>query len=387
MKLDINPTLALKHYPKDLLEPIQIFREIALEIDKAPEAIAKYIQHKSIQSLCFDRDSTCLSRTKLLEALSYGDSGVLLGCPGPSLSGLMLRELGSNEQKAYFFNFVETNYCATFLAVTEPDKGSDAGQMQTQIKKLDEDNYEIYGQKWLVGHGADAPIGVLVARTSSGPLGITAVLLTPEVMDSAGETLHREHLDVIGLHGARLSRFVFNGLKIHRKNILGYHLNPIKRGMMAVMKTFNRMRPGVASFALGHSQAVVDYARTNLVLTSEQKNHLDSLNAEIMATRLLLYKAAKRVDQNAVESAYASVAKAKSTLIAEKATHAVIDLFGVNYLLHPLLMKWQRDTYGFEYMEGTSHIQLKHVYQGFINHKFDHENDQTIKSVKVGKAV
>lgn len=387
MKLDINPTVALKHYPKHLLETMQTFREIALEIDKTPEAIDKFIQHEGIRSLCIDRDSTCLSRTKLLEALSYGDPGVLLACPGPSLSGLMLRELGSFEQKEYFFNLIETKHCATFLAVTEPNKGSDAGQMQTQIKKLDEDNYEIYGQKWLVGHGADAPIGVLVARTSSGPLGITAVLLTPEVMDSARDTLHREHLDVIGLHGARLSRFVFNGLKIQRQHILGYHLSPIKRGMMAVMKTFNRMRPGVAAFALGHSQAVVDYARTNLVLTSEQKNYLDTIDAEIMAARLLLYKAALRVDQNAVESAYASVAKVKSTLIAEKATHAVIDLFGANYLLHPLLMKWQRDTYGYEYMEGTSHIQLKHVYHGFINHKFDHELDQIVKSDRVVDAV
>ena len=381
MKQKVNPILASKHYPKHLFDTQQHFRQIALEIDKTPAAIAKHVNHVNIDALCFDRNSTCLSRTKLLEALSYGDAGVLLACPGPSLAGLMLRELGSEEQKSNFFDFVETTYCPTFLAVTEPNKGSDAGKMQTQLKKIDADHYKIYGQKWLVGHGADASTGVLTARISPGPLGIVAVLLTPEIMDVANDTLYREHLDVVGLHGARLSQLVFNGLKIHRKNILGYHLSPIKRGMMAVMKTFNRMRPGVAAFALGHAQAVFDYALMHLDLTTEKRNCLDSLEAEIVSTRLMLYRAAKRVDEDAIESAYASVAKVKATAIAEKVTSVVINLFGPDYLLHPLLIKWQRDTYGYEYMEGTSDIQLKHVCQGFMNHRFDHGNQLCIKTV------
>lgn len=371
MSLNIDKSLATRNYPEKLLPTIQLFRNIALEIDHSPERISEYLSHDGIRSLCFDRDSTCISRAKLLEALSYGDSGVLLACPGPSLSGLMLRELGSEEQKSYFFDYIERNHSATFLAVTEPNKGSDAGKMETQIMKVDEENFEIYGEKWLVGHGADAPIGVLVARTSNGPLGITAVLLTPEVMTNAGKTLQREHLDVVGLHGARLSRFKFNGLKVKRENILGYHLSPIKRGMMAVMKTFNRMRPGVAAFALGHAQAVSDYAKSNFKLSVSQMRIIDQVDAEIMASRLMLYKAADRIDKNPVESAYASVAKVKATAIAEKATEIVVDIAGVNYLKHQLLMKWQRDVYGYEYMEGTSHIQLKHVYQGYINEKFE----------------
>ena len=84
----------------------------------------------------------------------------------------MLRELGNDTQKQFYFNYVENNKSATFLPVTEPNKGSDTGQIQTRLKKINENIYEIYGQKWLVGHGADAPIGVLIARTSLGrPVG------------------------------------------------------------------------------------------------------------------------------------------------------------------------------------------------------------------------
>lgn len=370
MNIEINDELAAKYFPENLLTTMQYFRNIALEIDRNPEKISEHLSCDGIISLCFDRDSSCLSRTRLLEALSYGDSGVLLACPGPSLSGLMLRELGSNLQKEYFFNYVEENKASTFLAVTEPSKGSDAGQMQTQLRKIDDNHYAVYGEKWLVGHGADAEIGVLVARTSSGPLGITAVLLTPDLLKSNNEALYREHLDLVGLRGARLSRFIFNGLKIHHTNILGHHLSPLKRGMMAVMKTFNRMRPGVAAFAVGHAQASIDYVKSNLSLNTEQAHQIEKLNAEVMATRQMLYQAAKRIDKNSEESAYASIVKVKATEVAEKVAKLVIKLFGTEFILHPLLMKWQRDVYGYEYMEGTSHIQLNHVYRGYVNHKF-----------------
>lgn len=370
MEMGIDYGLATKHYPASLFNTLQYFREIALEVDKNPGSISRHLSFEGINNLCFDRDSDCLSRTKLLEALSYGDAGVLLACPGPSLSGLILRELGNELQKDFFFNYIEKNNATTFLAVTEPGKGSDAGQMRTQLKKVDEHHYEIHGEKWLVGHGADAEIGTLVARTSTGPLGITTILLTPDVLQNVGNTFYKEHLEVVGLRGARLSRFIFNGLTVHSSNILGHHLSPMHRGMMALMKTFNRMRPGVAAFALGHAQAIIDYVKINSTLIKEQIVQVDLLDAEIMVTRLMLYQAALRTENNPDESAYASVAKAKATVIAEKVMKFAINLFGAKYLEHPLLMKWQRDVYGYEYMEGTSHIQLKNVCQGYLNQKF-----------------
>ncbi|NNM59324.1 MAG: hypothetical protein HKM04_05865 [Legionellales bacterium] len=242
--------------------------------------------------------------------------------------------------------------------------------MQTLITKGDDRHYFIHGEKWLVGHGADAPIGVLVARTSTGPLGITAILLTPENLTNNSIDLYRHHLNTSGLKGARLSRLVFNNLRIKEENILGYHLSPIKRGMMAVMKTFNRMRPGVAAFAVGHAQAVLDYTATHLKLSMEQKNQLQKINTEVMSARLMLYQAATMVDKDPIENAYASVAKVKATYIAEKAMEFSMETFGPEYLLHPLLTKWQHDVYGYEYMEGTTHIQLKNIYQGYVNNKF-----------------
>ncbi len=368
MKILINEILAGRYYSTDLLTTSNYFRNIALAVDQSPVILSEHLSHPGIIKLCFDRDSECLVRTKMLEALAYGDAGVLLACPGPSLSGLMLRELGSVEQRNIFFNFVESNKSTTFLAVTEPNKGSDAGNMQTHIKKINGGDYRIYGEKWLVGHGADAALGVLVARNLPGPLGIVAILLTPDVIANADDTLYREHLKVSGLRGARLSRLVFNGLKISEENILGGHLNVMRRGMMAVMKTFNRMRPGVAAFALGHAQAVIDYLKTHLSFNDEQKSRIEQLDVEANIVRLILYKSAAQIDENPLASEFSSLAKAKSTQLAEKVSAAVLELFAKEHLQHPLLLKWNRDVYGYEYMEGTSYIQHQHIARHYINH-------------------
>ena len=65
------------------LGTIAYSRNIALEIERHPEEISKHLSYQGINDLYFYRDSDCLSRTQLLEALSCGDAGVLLACPGP----------------------------------------------------------------------------------------------------------------------------------------------------------------------------------------------------------------------------------------------------------------------------------------------------------------
>ena len=164
-------------------------------------------------------------------------------------------------QKERFFSYLKAQRCSTFLAVTETNKGSDAANMETRLNALNGHEYSISGEKCLIGHGADAPIGVLMARRSRSPLGICAVLLTPEELNKS--EVERRPLKMLGLRGARLAKISLNQLRIPEENVLGLHLSPIKGGMMAMMKTFNRMRPAVAAFAIGHAQAVLDYACLN----------------------------------------------------------------------------------------------------------------------------
>lgn len=359
----LNADRIKKHYGNQWVNAIAYFRSIALLIDQHPEAMHDHLHQPVIRMLAFDRDSTCLARTQCLEALSYGDSGVLLACPGPSLSGLLLRDLGTSEQKEYFFDYVESHIATTFFAVTEPNFGSDPGKMQTMILKSINGDYLLSGKKWLVGHGADAPIGVVLARISPGPLGMVAFLLTEDNLYPESSQLMRSHLDMVGLRGARLSQIVFHKLTLSAEHFLGLHLRPVNRGMMALLKTFNRMRPGVAAFALGTAQAILDYLLDAKLSLQGNQNQFNELQLSIQLTRSLLYQAAAEIDKNPFESAHISLVKIKASQLAESCAAFAYTVMGKHACLeHPLLNKWLRDVYGYEYMEGTTLIQRKNVF-------------------------
>lgn len=375
MENKINQRIVEKRYGADAISNIDFFRSIAFIIEDNPNHIVQYLDHPSIGSLVKDRSSSCIERTQWLEMLAYGDAGVLLASPGPSLSGLIVRELGNPEQQEIFFNHVATHKARTFLAVTEPNYGSDANMMQTALEKdsHDPDLFRLTGEKWLVGNGVCGSIGVVIARTSPGPLGITAVLLPPvKLLEAAnnGKThIARKLLPTVGLMGAQLSRLTFTDCPIEREYMLGRHLSVVHRGMLAVIKTFNRMRPCVGALALGLAQAILDYIQINrLRLNSYETDVFIRLSLSVDVARQLLHSAAIEVDKNPLSSAAVSLAKMQATYVAEMVARQAFIFFGKGaFFEHPWLAKWYRDCFAFEYMEGTTSIHKKNIFQGYSN--------------------
>ncbi len=360
-----------QRYGEKLSSDAIFFRSIALEIDNNPDSIENYFEHPAISPLAHDLAFTCLDRVKFVEALSYGDPGVLIACPGPALAGLMVQQLGNDSQKEDFFGFVSREKARTFLAVTEPNKGSDAGMMQTRLLPgKTKNSFLIEGEKWLVGHGATGLSGVLVARRAEGPLGICAVLLGPEDLKQVDQ-VHREKLKMIGLRGAQISRMRFDQLEISADKILGHHLSPMNRGMMALIKTFNEMRPGVAAFAVGQAQAMLDYAVLYLDINTAGRILLNRLNLELHGVRDLLHHAAWEIIRNPMDGSKSSLAKLRSTHMIEKIANAILQVSDQSVFVdHPLIRKWSRDAFAYEYMEGTSIIQMKNIYQGLVHQKY-----------------
>lgn len=362
--MNMDTTTACQRYGKDLTEAAEFFRSIAWIIDDNPDSIMNYVSHPVITRLTTDTNSTCLQRTKILEALAYGDAGVMLAAPGPSLSGILLHELGTAEQKEIFFDHVRSLKARTFMAVTEPEKGSDPYHLQTQLLE-DNTNKNIFwlaGEKWLIGNGASGIIGTVIVRSSYEPLGISAILLTPE--DLRREGLYRTKLSTAGMNGVQLSYFEFNHFKVLRENILGQHL---KSDLTSLVKSFNRMRPNIGALAIGLAQAVIDYiAMERTRLKFSEKFKLDQLTIKLEITRQLLQKAAYAVDSKPLEStAISSLAKINATHLTEEICAEAFGFFGQgSFFKHPWLAKWYRDAFAFEYMEGTTDTQRNYIFEG-----------------------
>ncbi len=365
-KIKTNQYISAKHiYPENLLEHAHFYRGLAMKIDRDPSIINHYKNHPAMTLFLDDMTSTCLERTKRFECLSYGDVGVLLAAPGPSLSGQMIRELGNTKQKEFFFDYVNTHRAKTFLAVTEPDRGSDAAHLETAlIPTPSKQTFYLGGEKCFVGNGAVGDIGIVIARLSPGPLGMMAVLITPEQRGTPhcpDPTLIRRNIPTIGLRGSSLSHLQFMHYEVYREQILGEHLRIVQRGLMGLMKTFNRMRTCVGALAVGLSQAVLDYVY-EIDLGKHEQALLIAMAAELNIARKMLYHAAELIDEDVTNSAAASMAKVIATQTAERIVADVMDFFDANvFYEHPLLEKWHRDVYGFEFMEGTRQIHYKNV--------------------------
>src|SRR3989338_1950103 len=344
-------------YGNVLYEYALSLREISLMVDENSLCINDYFHFPVINFLVSDRDSTALCRTHYLEALSYGDPGSLLACPGPSLSGLMMRTLANPDQINHFYFLLKEKKYRTFFALTEPLKGSDASHIQTQLKKIDENTWSLNGEKSFFGNGAVAEMGIVLAKISDNSLGIRAVLITDELL--LQKNISREILPMYALRGAQIACMSFNNTIIPDENILGSHLSACKNSLYSIISVFNQLRTGVGALALGLAQAVFDFVyhlKSSHFFTYASFFH--ECDAQLSLCRGLLQEAAKRVDLDHADGALASLSKANATAVAENIVERCIALCSVDELMaNPWIQKALRDVYCWEFMEGTTHIQ------------------------------
>ena len=342
------------------------FRNIALAIDENPPLIKHHFDLPGIQFLMSDTNSTALERTKYFEALSYGDPGVVLASPGPSLSGLMLRELGTPEQIDAFYSMIKKHPMRTFFALTEPNKGSDANNIETRLIRNGK-NYFLNGFKCFFGNAAVAETGVVLAKLNDSPVGIRAVWLTPEIM--LNSTVHRISLPMAALRGAQIGAMQFNHLEIPEACILGLNRSACETGMLSILKVFNRLRTGVGALAIGQAQAVLDIVfQLNQNKFNSNKSLFFAMYEELSIARLLLEKAARGVECNAYLFSDVSSSKIIATRSAEKVISACLDLCSFSELIeNPWIVKSYRDVFCWEYMEGTTAIQKIQIQKKLTN--------------------
>jgi alkylation response protein AidB-like acyl-CoA dehydrogenase len=311
--------------------------------------------------------TSCLEWTVVLEGISYGDPGLVLGGPGPSLSGAAVTALASETQREMYFSRL-AGPTWTFFALTEPSKGSAILELETRLDPApDGDGWLLNGEKRYVGNGARAQLGVVFCRRAPGPWGIEAVLV-----DTSDPGFSGELLPTVGLRGARLSKLRFRDIRVTPDRVLGLDRPPSRRGFYGAMQTLLRCRPTIAGMALGVSQAACDYVR-------EQRPHLprcdrarlDSLDQRTAAVRRLVYEVAAEIDHGVVNAHRVGAVKMRAAQVGAAATLLAADLLGPASLLeHPWVAKICRDVRGFELMEGTSNVHRLSVFQGLLKNDF-----------------
>ncbi|MEV4267956.1 acyl-CoA dehydrogenase family protein [Micromonospora aurantiaca (nom. illeg.)] len=354
----LNPDRFAARYGPEWLAAATWYRENSPAVPDDPDLVLRHLDHPAVaQKIEAEFAADTRRRAAMFEALSYGSASFLLTTPGPSLSGVLLDALGTPRQRAWFRELVSTTRCRTFFAVTEPGRGSDAAHLDTTLR-----DGRLTGEKLLFGNGAVAPVGTVLARTGDGPLDLVAVLMTPELIESGA--VRRRVLPMFALPGAQLSELRIDGLRVPPEAVLGSHLKATERGMMGMLKTFHRFRPGVAAMALGHAQALVDYVRDHV---GAARPELDRFDQMLERSRELNAAAAREVDEEPLRGALVSLAKQRATAAAEEVAAVLARELPVAALVdHPWLARSLTDVVAYEFMEGTTPIQLANVHAGYL---------------------
>jgi alkylation response protein AidB-like acyl-CoA dehydrogenase len=304
----------------------------------------------------------CLTGCLVQEELCHGCSGIgnLLTSNGFFAEPILA--LGTPEQQERWLAPLCTDRPPfTALAITEPDSGSDAASIRTRAVRTD-GGYVLNGQKAWISNGGIADFSVVFATVEpgSGHRGITAFVLE---RDDPGFTWGPP-IPKMGQRAIPNTELFLEDVEIPADRRLGEE----GQGFRGLMATFDRSRITLGAAATGLARAALeyatDYARTRVQFGRPIAQHqavafrLADMALKVDASRLLVLRAARRIDAGERTTAEAAMAKLHASETAMWCTWAAVQtLGGWGYSREYPVEKWMRDAKLEEIEEGTSDIQ------------------------------
>lgn len=299
------------------------------------------------------------------EELAWGDAAVILNIPGAGLAGPSISAAGTEEQKQKFLYEVFASSEPRFgaLAVTEPQAGSDVGNVQTTAVR-DGDEWVINGRKVFCTNGARADV-LVVNATIDRSLGREGQKLFVIKKGTPGLIVGKIEKK-LGLTASETAELIFEDCRIPFDHILGGEdaLKP-KSGFKGTMKAFDASRPAVAAMAVGIGRAAFEFVRdwsAEEIPAHSRKRpfveaRLATMERELEAARLLCRRAAWMADNMIPNSKEASMSKAYAPQAALRACIGAIEIMGPEgYSREHLAEKWYRDIKVYDIFEGTGQI-------------------------------
>ncbi len=172
--------------------------------------------------------------------------------------GLRALELfGTDAQKARWMKPLAAGEQLAAFALTEPEAGSDAANVQTRAEPTDDgQSYLINGEKRYITNGGIAQVLTVMARTpdENNPNGkVTAFLVTP---DMPGFEVVEARMEKCGIRGTATARLAFHDMLVPKENVLG----PLGGGLRVALTvldfgrtTFGASCTGAAKFCLSRA--------------------------------------------------------------------------------------------------------------------------------------
>jgi len=247
------------------------------------------------------------------------------------------------------------------FALSEPCCGSDAANIITRAE-IDGNDFIINGRKTWITNSTYADFFLVAARTGKQEerhKGISIFVL------DKNNCIEISKLDMMGVRGSGTSELLFKDCRVPKENLVG----ELNNGFKIVMDGVNEGRVVTAAMGLGIMQAAFDeslsYAKIRETMGKPIIEHemvqsmIAEMKTKLEASRLLIYNAAQKIDNNDIDypmwSSIAKYATAKWGVDLVRLAMQVEGGFG--YSKESNIERYYRDIKGIEIGDGTNEIQ------------------------------
>lgn len=308
-----------------------------------------------------------------LEALGYAceDSGLtfaicahLLACVTP------IWKHGTEEQKSRYLPELCSGKLIAVNAMTEPESGSDAFNMRTRARK-DGDAWIINGVKIFSSNGPIADVAVVYAQTDNtkGYLGgVTGFIVekgTPGF--SSGQAF-----DKSALRTCPIGELVFDDVRVPESQVIG----SVGGGGPIFNQSMEWERTCLVAAHIGKMERLLEqsvaYARTRKsfgkrISQNQAVSHrIVDMKVRLEAARLLVYRAATRLETSKAVGMDASMAKLfTSEALLETAIDTVRTMGGYGIMTEYGVERAVRDAMASTIYSGTNDMQ-RNIIAGWL---------------------
>ncbi|MDN3204960.1 acyl-CoA dehydrogenase family protein [Algoriphagus sediminis] len=268
---------------------------------------------------------------------------------------------GNEEQKQKYIPKLATCEYLGAWGLTEPNTGSDAGNMRTVAKKEGE-YWIINGAKNFITHGASGDVAVVIARTGDvgDSHGMTAFVIE---RGTPGFEAGRKE-DKLGMRCSETAEMIFTDCKVHESQVLG----EIGEGFIQSMKILDGGRISIAALSLGIAEGALEAS----IQYSKERNQfnqpiskfqgisfkLADMATQVEAASLLTFKAADLKNRGEKVTLAGAQAKYYASEVSVSVSNEAVQIFGgYGFTKDYPVEKYYRDAKLCTIGEGTSEIQ------------------------------
>ncbi|MCS6822888.1 MAG: acyl-CoA dehydrogenase [Cytophagaceae bacterium] len=297
-----------------------------------------------------------------IEELAKADPAIALSMAAHnSLCTGHILNFGNEHQKKKYLPRLATGEWIGAWALTEPNTGSDAGNMKTTAIQ-DGEYWILNGAKNFITHGKSCNVAVVIAATHTPGKERAATAFIVE-KGTPGFT-HGRKENKLGMRASETTEIILDNCRVPAENVLG----KVGEGFKQAMKVLDGGRISIAALSLGIAQgafeAAIEYANQRIqfgkpIATFQGISFkLADMSTEIEAARLLTYKAAFLKNNNMPVTKESSMAKYYASEVAVKTANEAVQIFGgYGYTKDYPVEKYYRDAKLCTIGEGTSEIQ------------------------------